>query len=279
MNRNRIFGFSAILVGFALCVVGLRLLLNPAEYQAVVKIEIEPDYGPGPMPYYPYFMETELMAMRGEIVLSNVVQSLNLNSEWGRRYGNGDKLGTDETIELLRRRISLDAERNTRLIDISVTEENPDEAAQIANAIAEAYRNYRMDLHRLEIAVGIEKLQETYEQETTNIGAMEANLQRLATESKSDPTNEILRSKDNRAKTELSNQEALHKLLEEKIEADKAGDGMPKSPLVTIVTPAVRPVRPVGPNRWMGATCVLCGLVITGCGLYSLRRNLRPGIA
>lgn len=285
MNNNRLFGACAIIPGIVLCVVGLRLLLKPAEYQAAVKIEIYADYGPGPIPYDPYFLETELMAMKCDMVLSNVVQALDLNTEWGRRYGNGGGLSTENTIDLLRRRIRIDADRGTRLIEISVRDQSPDEAARIANAIAEAYRSYRLEIHRNQMGLGIAKLQKEYQEEVTNIVQMEATLKRLA--KVSDLTNtyvsgEILQSRYPvyyKAKMDLRNQENLHTLLEQKIEEDKAHAVTPWVNLVTIVDPAVAPTNPIGPNRWLGVACLACGLVVLGCGFNSLRAGAWRGIA
>jgi len=48
---------------------------------------------------------------------------------------------------LLRRQLDLRPVRNTSLIEIGVWSERPDEAAEIANAIAEEFRGFRMKQH------------------------------------------------------------------------------------------------------------------------------------
>jgi len=44
--------------------------------------------------------------------------------------------------------MSLNPVRNTKLIGITVYSEDKNEAARIANAIAEAYRDYRLNIRR-----------------------------------------------------------------------------------------------------------------------------------
>jgi len=276
MNKKRLLGLCAILVGLVLVVVGLRLLLEPNEYRATVKIMIRPQYPPGsPVPYQPYFLETELNIIRGGAVLSNVVKALNLNEEWGKRYPNGGAFSTEETVNLLRRRIVIDADGGTELIEISARDNGPDEAARIANAIVEAYKNYRMDLDRREMETGIEKLEKSYQEQGTNIVRMEADLKRLTEESNftnSSLSDLVLKSRFPayfQATRKLKEAKGIQKKLATVIEEDRANVQFPFT-LVTIVAPAVPPTSADGPNRWFGAVCLICGLLIVACGFYSL---------
>jgi uncharacterized protein involved in exopolysaccharide biosynthesis len=274
MNKNRFFGICAIVSGLVLCFAGIRLVLKPAEYEAAVKIEINPQYPPGSLvPYDPYFIETEFGMMKGDIVLSNVVEDLNLDTEFGKQYADGRKIGISETIKMLRSRIYIVSIRNTRLVEIRVRDENPNEAAAMANGVAQAYRDYRQDLYYREMEQGIEKLEGQYQEEGTNIAQMEANLQHLAKDSNLtnfDLPDSILKSKYltyYQTRTELSDQESLHRHLEKIIGEDRVA---PASPFITVVAPAVPPRNPVGPNWRVVVVCLVFGLVITGCGFYSL---------
>src|SRR5579862_1393225 len=112
MNLKLTFGPWAIVGGLALCAIGVSMLSGPTEYQAAVKIKIEADVeiyfdssGHEYVPYDPYFIETEFKAISSDVVLSNVVENLNLNTEWGKRYGK--TLDSTQTIELLRQRMEL----------------------------------------------------------------------------------------------------------------------------------------------------------------------------
>ena len=78
------------------------VLLSPAEYRATTRISVGID---NPESYDPYFIQTELEIIQSEDVLGKVVEILNLNSEWGRKYAWGKTLTTSETVWLLKRRL------------------------------------------------------------------------------------------------------------------------------------------------------------------------------
>lgn len=161
-----------------------------SSYSSTAQIKIEPDevadISPisGGMatvaPYDPYFMETELKVLQGDVVLSRVVDALNLNVEWGKKFNpDGAPLKTSETIDYLRHYISLDADRNTKLIDVTVFNEDKNLAAKLANEIVDAYKNYRLDQHAQQMAGGIQKLEEDYENEEARILGMQSNVDQL----------------------------------------------------------------------------------------------------
>jgi capsular polysaccharide biosynthesis protein len=85
-------------------------------------------------------------------VLKPVIERLKLNDRWGKRYAHGTVLDSGESLDILKRRVQLSPCRrlgpvgNTQLIAITVYGEDRIEAAQIANAIAESYRDYRQRL-------------------------------------------------------------------------------------------------------------------------------------
>jgi polysaccharide biosynthesis transport protein len=90
----------------------------------------------------PAAIRTECEVIRSEAVLGQTVEALDLNQQWGQRYGNGERLRTIESVQLLRARSEARPVSGTALIEIATYSERPDEAANLANAIAEAYRQY-----------------------------------------------------------------------------------------------------------------------------------------
>lgn len=178
----------------------VTFLMKPA-YSSTAQIEIQPDIisdvptfngGSGSYaPYDPYFMETELKTIQGEAVLGQVVQDLNLDQQWGKKMSqNGEPLKVADAIELLRKLVNLDADRNTKIIDITVYNEDRDLAASIANDIASAYTAYRKHQHQIQMELGIAKLEEDYTNEEANLYLMQSNLDQLRDELKindSDP--------------------------------------------------------------------------------------------
>ena len=82
---------------------------------------------------------------------------------------DGDRLKTAETIALLRGRIDLRPVRGTSLVSIRVYSDTPDEAARIANAIAEAYRAHRQE-QRLQMSRGgIKALEERFRKQEEEV--------------------------------------------------------------------------------------------------------------
>ena len=113
----------------------------------------------GSMPSYgnydPYFIQTEFETMQSEKVLGRVIDSLDLNNKWGVKYNGGVPLKTEDTMQFLKQRMSLSPERNTKLIDITVYSEDKEDAARLANGIAQAYQDYRLDLRSTNTLKGI----------------------------------------------------------------------------------------------------------------------------
>jgi capsular polysaccharide biosynthesis protein len=127
----------------------------PESYASTCKIKVENDSPNLPSAtnspstaYDPYFIQTEFEIINSQLVLSNVIASLNLNVQWGKKYFNGETLKTTETMEILRGRMSLTPVRNTKLIAITVYSDDKNECALIANAVADSYRNYRLTKYR-----------------------------------------------------------------------------------------------------------------------------------
>ena len=160
----------------------------PTSYSSTAEVKIEPDTGmdiaglggqttttPG---YDPYFLETELQILQGPKVLEKVVDALNLNSVWGKKYGL-DTLKTSETTEMLKNQITLAPVRNTTLVDITAYDPDKKEAADIANAVARAYKDYRMERRRELTEGGIKVLEEKYNTEEEQMEATQTNVDQL----------------------------------------------------------------------------------------------------
>jgi capsular polysaccharide biosynthesis protein len=89
------------------------------------------------------FFATTSQVLVSSVVLTPVVEKLDLNEVWGKKYFNGEILKTSETLQILKQRVRIDPVRNTRLISIVAYSDDKLEAPEIANAIAESYRDYR----------------------------------------------------------------------------------------------------------------------------------------
>jgi capsular exopolysaccharide synthesis family protein len=149
----------------------------PESYASTARIKVENDVtdipgltgAPTYIPYDPYFIQTTFEIMQSEMVLSNVIAKLNLNVEWGKKYENGETLKTTETMEILKQRMLLAPVKNTKLISITVYSDDKNEAAQLANEIAQAYTAYRFDTRRSLTTNGLATLEEQFQDQDHDI--------------------------------------------------------------------------------------------------------------
>lgn len=163
----------------------------PVSYSSTAQINIEPDVtsdipnmsggGGSATVYDPYFLQTQLEILQGPTVLGKVVAALNLNTVWGKKYGV-DTFKTSETLEFLKNQISLSPVRNTTLVSITVYSADSQEAANLANAIAKAYHDYRVDRRMQRTSGAIQVLEDQYKSEDLRIQSIRGNVDRMRKE-------------------------------------------------------------------------------------------------
>jgi len=160
----------------------------PESFASTARILVEPDVSNISMgeersvaqaAYDPFFLQTTYELIQSQAVLSNVVNTLNLNVEWGKKYFNGETLKTIEAIEFLKRRMHLDTVRNTKYITVTVFSEDKNDAARLANAVAQAYQDYRLQQRSELASAGIEVLQKQFEAEENEIQTVQSNVDNL----------------------------------------------------------------------------------------------------
>jgi uncharacterized protein involved in exopolysaccharide biosynthesis len=138
----RVFVLVFLLVFLASVVITFLL---PESYASTARVRVEADApaAAGQVAYDPYFLQTTFEIIQSELVLAPVIDKLKLNEQWGKKYSAGQPLKTPETTEILRQRLQLAPVKNTMLISITAYSDDKNEAAQIANAVAESYRDFR----------------------------------------------------------------------------------------------------------------------------------------
>jgi len=284
MPIQKILGFALLLAGLALCGAGLWLLLSPPQYQATTRIALESEFFdivqlPGQGFLDPYSIQAEFEVIQSPSILSNVVKSLNLNIEWGKKYGDGNPLEIANTIKKLQRRMKLKSVRDTTFIEISFSSEDPNEAARIANAIAKAYQDYDVELQIQRIRGGIRVLMDYYQKDAQDINANQESLDQLRKQLNvptPEPDDELLKSNYPayyQAKQNLQKKIDFHKLLHAEIEQKKIDLAIPKTSDVQIVDAATPPKSPIGPDRPLGAVLLVIGLFPTVGGFLFLKSS------
>jgi polysaccharide biosynthesis transport protein len=180
---------TVILAVFFLVVITATLvtfILQP-QYSSVARIRVQRDvsdiqgglslsdrsYG---TPYDPYFIQTEYEVIQSEVVLGKVIDQLHLEKVWGEKFNNGVPFTKTMAIKWLKGRLDVRPVRNTSLIEIRVYSEDKDEAAKLANTIADVYRQHRLDQRREMTLGGVETLQQQYNDMDGKIRKVQAEL-------------------------------------------------------------------------------------------------------
>jgi polysaccharide biosynthesis transport protein len=218
---------TVIILVFLLVAITATLVtfMLPEMYSSMARIEINPDMSDipnmtGSMPtsygYDPYFIQTEFEIMQSEKVLGRVIQALDLNDAWGKKYNNNVPLKTEDTMEILKSRMTLSPERNTKLIDITIYSEDAGEAAQLANSIADAYQQYRIDLRNTNTLNGIAVLEQEYQAEQDKIETVQSNVDDLRKE-----LGVVDVDPNSIAPTPTLTQQQMQKFKDEQIEEEK----------------------------------------------------------
>ena len=125
---------AVFLVLFGTTLAGTLLLEK--SYIGTARVSVESDN----RQYDPYLLQTEFELMQSETILNKVIEDLHLQAKWGEKYAGGKPFTMVEARSLLQRMLVLRPIRNTMLFDVQVYDHDSNEAAVIANKIAETYR-------------------------------------------------------------------------------------------------------------------------------------------
>jgi uncharacterized protein involved in exopolysaccharide biosynthesis/beta-lactamase regulating signal transducer with metallopeptidase domain len=180
-------GLALLGIGLLLIVLGVRLALVSPPYSSTVRIRVEHNQANtagwgdqrGSPDYDPYFIQTEFELLQSEVILGKVIEALDLKKEWGKKYAGGDRLKTSETVALLKARLQFRPVRNTSLIEIRVFSDKPEEAAMIANAIAEAYQDYRRAQREQLSRDGIKSLEARFAEQEAKVKQAQQDVDKL----------------------------------------------------------------------------------------------------
>ncbi|MCX7591091.1 MAG: polysaccharide biosynthesis tyrosine autokinase [Kiritimatiellae bacterium] len=121
----------------------------------------------------PWFLRTQFEIIQSRPIVEEVVRTLNLTEKLGRAHGYLEVLGEksfDHTVKLISRAMRVHQYRDTNLIEIQVylsepKESAPEEAARIANAIAEVFRQQNARKTRDTQENALKAMQESIEEQ------------------------------------------------------------------------------------------------------------------
>jgi uncharacterized protein involved in exopolysaccharide biosynthesis len=181
---------SLILMVFFLCVVTSTLLTIwlPKQYSSMVQIEVQKDdpevaiteAHSSVFSTDPYYLTTQFKIIESYRILTNVIVSLRLDEKLALQNGS-PHWSIDDTYDYLKNRITVEQTRMTSLIEISVKNTDPQLAANIANAVADSYKQSRLDQWRQTKGRGIAALEEKLASETNALHAAQNTLDSIRT--------------------------------------------------------------------------------------------------
>src|SRR5256886_3166587 len=141
-----------ILLAFLLVLMTAAVVtyFQPREYRSGVFIEVKstaenPRIFSGDInqPIHdPQLAPTVFQVIKRTSILYPVIEDLKLQDKWAK---NGPRLSREQCFGALRARVQVEEVRNTDLLEISVYDPNPQEAADIANKIVAVYQDKRVE--------------------------------------------------------------------------------------------------------------------------------------
>jgi capsular polysaccharide biosynthesis protein len=109
--------------------------------EALLELKFKPTAQRG-FAYDANLAKTEAAVLRSDTILKMVIADRNLNAVWGQKYLHGETLKTWETLNLLQRRTDIHPVPGTAIILVREFDDDPNEAAAIANSFSKSYVGY-----------------------------------------------------------------------------------------------------------------------------------------
>jgi len=127
----------------------------------------------------PQLAPTVFQVIQRTGILYPVIDDLKLQEKWAKDEGRPSR---EQTYKLLLRRLYVDEVRNTDLLQISVFDANPQEAADIANKIVAVYQQKRVDEEKEIMNRGIASMNEQVAREQKAVSDAGAEVARIRDE-------------------------------------------------------------------------------------------------
>ncbi len=174
-------GSALMVVGMLMFGAGVVLYATSERlFTSTARIDVsgvpQPVYVSGvPQPtnvYDPDFQVRELAKLQSRSVLTEVVRRLGLRSRWSASEGAGE-LSEIGAVERLQRQLDIRQGRGSCLTEIRVYSADAKEAAEIANALAETFRDQRVRDAQQTAGVGIAVLEKNLDRQTEKVATLQ----------------------------------------------------------------------------------------------------------
>ncbi len=180
-----------LVLGVFLLVVaaaGIATYLSPRQYKSFVTLEVQPDLTPVRIFEHQTepvltddrkFSSTQFQIISRKGVLYPVIDRLNLQAKWASK---GKALPMEIAYKKLLGMLTVEEIRNTNLIQINVESPNPQEAALLANTIAQVYMEQRIAEQESVLSQGLDQLRDEVKQKEEAVRQAYAEASRLRTQ-------------------------------------------------------------------------------------------------
>jgi capsular exopolysaccharide synthesis family protein len=178
-----------IVLVFLLVVIttGVVTYFLPRQYESSVTMQINQndtylkvfDDRGGGGGFDPRFITTQFEIIQRKEILYPVIEALGLEQKWKKLYGI---LGKEQTLFRLRRMIDVREIRNTELIQISVLDQDKNEASEIANRIAEEYQRRRIGEQQGTVNRSLIQLKDEVAKQSRRVDELRAEAQKIRIE-------------------------------------------------------------------------------------------------
>ncbi len=178
-----------IVLVFLLVVIttGVVTYFLPRQYESSVTMQINQndtymrlfDDRGGGRGFDPRFITTQFEIIQRKEILYPVIEALGLEQKWKKLYGI---VGKEQTVFRLRRMIDVREIRNTELIQISVLDQDKNEASEIANRIAEEYQRRRIGEQQGMVNRSLIQLKDEVTKQSRRVDELRAEAQKIRIE-------------------------------------------------------------------------------------------------
>ena len=249
-----------------------QMFWTPKVYSSTTRIEVESSSPDTPNS----FVATQFKIIKSYEILTNVIINLHLQDKLAAQAGE-IHWTMYQTYAAIVDKISVEQTRMSSLIEIKVKNRDPKMAADIANAIVDAYRSARREEWKADHLPGVNALQVKLSDEKVKLGIMENDLKEMqAALNITGLDKEGAMASENRSYLSLKrnveeprqNNEELNRMIQ--MEADEIRG--PHESLVIVRDPARPILRPVQTMsdiflRWMLAG-TLVALIAGGASAW-----------
>ncbi len=185
-TRKAVVGAVFLLV---VLVAATVTFLQTKIYSAVTRIKVEQErptvqvFEQQLVPTYdPYFLQTQYEIIQSQQILQPVITRLKLMKVWEDRHEPLALPEMDLAFRRLKGQVGVRRSRDTSLIEITVMDQDPRQAAEIANTIAEVFETNRLEVKKKQVTRGLEALRKQLEEQSKKVAAKQAEVEKLRKE-------------------------------------------------------------------------------------------------